>query len=964
MFGFAKKSEETQDQSIFFHEDYSLSDVNEALVGRKGRSLFQLRSNDIPTPDFFVISPEVYKKFLLRAFDHKLEKVLNNVKEPDTSRLEKLILEAEFDREFYEELMRAYSRLSGFSNAWVAVRSSVVYPKNPTVSFSGVFETELNVRNLNSLVDSIKQVYLSIFRDSVVAYAASHDVDLTEVQMAVVVQKMIQPEVSGVAYTVDPITNDSKKVSIEAVFGLGDVIADGAITPDQYLLNKKNLEILEKHISPQDWMKIRNLSQERKAGQKVDHHRIQISQAWSHQQKLEDKNIEFVAKVALIAEDRIGTPQIVEWLWESGTVWVLQTKPIYEPEAKKVASAEKAKAEKTADKEEKPLVDPLAPSPAPSLSDAVVAEPEVAENAFDVAVDIVKEEKLKEKAIIGTVVASKMAEEVAEKKKLAKVDVDAEKMKTAGPKAVPSDSPVSDIYTVEETQLDRDTAELKQEVEKMDKKEAVEEYKEREKDVKALEKLSEKFRQMSERATLKTEKAKEKVEKKHVDQLLGMGVKSVKERMEFLLTGIGASAGAVTGVIKVVDGKVPENLVVTKETILLLKSFSLDMEQYVSQAGGVLMDEGGLTSDVAILCRELDIPAVVGTGLATTLINDGEVVKIDGNVGSVYRVLKERDEDKLENRFVSLPDGTVEAVEKSTFSAPQKIKTATRVLLTPEFGVKVEKYADQKQFVDGYGLVDLDMAMVEKGRHPLAYAEEKKYKEYSKELELMLDAYTDAAEGDEVIVSVGSATVGMFRELVKGTALENKDMPDDMSGASRYMQNTRLFEKVMLTLKRVRNVYKSRNMSIAIHSPVNGSMLKEIKKEMSAAGLRRTTTLKIYAVIDRPSEVILVEDILSAGIDGLIINTPWLARQMQGFSIYESNVRYDLSVGSVGKILEGILAQTRGTKQRVFIIAEDDPALIRRAVEWGVYGVMVKPDFFSEAKGVVAEAEARMVMKM
>ncbi|WKZ31264.1 MAG: PEP/pyruvate-binding domain-containing protein [Candidatus Dojkabacteria bacterium] len=957
MFGFAKKSEDTQDQSIFFHEDYAFKDVNEALVGRKGRSLFQLRSMDIPTPGFFVISPEVYKKFLLKAFDHKLENVIKNAKEPDISKLEKLILEAEFDRDFYEELLRAYSRLSGFSNAWVAVRSSVVYPKDPGVSFSGVFATELNVRNINALVESVKHVYLSLFRDSVVAYAANHSVDLTEVQMAVVVQKMIQPEVSGVAYTVDPITNDSKKVSIEAVFGLGDVIADGTITPDQYLLNKKNLEILEKHISPQDWMKIRNLSQDRKPGQKVDHHRIQISQAWSHQQKLEDKNVEFVAKVALIAEDRVGSPQIIEWLWESGTVWVLQSKPIIEPAPKseeKEAKAQMQAASATEVPAEPVIKDPLETS---DSTQAPKTEEKAPDTVFDVAVDIVKEEKLKEKAIIGTVVASKMAEEAAEDRKLAKKDVEEAKKKAVGAK-------VDDLYTVEETRLDRETAELKEEVEQMPKKEAVEEYKEREKDVKTLEKLSEKFRQMSERAAQKNEKAKEKVEKKQVGKLLDLGVKSVKDNMEFLLTGIGASAGAVTGEVKVIGDKVPDKLIVTKGTILLLKKFSPDMEKYISEAGGVLMDEGGLTSDVAILCRELEVPAVVGTGLATTLITEGEVVKIDGTVGSVYRVLREKPEDQLQNAIAQT--GAVDNAQSTPSKPDQVVKmaTATKVMLTPEYGARVEKYNDLKDVTDGYGLLDLDMVMVEKGRHPLAYAEEKKYREYSKDIEVMIDEFSDVAKGNEVIVSLGSGTVGMFRELVKGTSMEGKDLPDEMNGVARYMQNTRLFEKVMLTLKRVRNVYKSRNVSIALHSPVNGSLLKDIKKEMSAAGLRRTTTLMIYAVIDRPSEVILVDDILAAGVDGVIINTPWLARQMQGFSVHEKNVRYDLSVGSVAKILESILAQTRGSKQRVYIIAEDDPALIKKAVEWGVYGVMVKPEAYMEAKRVVAETEARMVMKM
>ena len=106
------------------------------------------------------------------------------------------------------------------------------------------------------MIDSIKRIYASLFTDDVVAYAASKGVNLADVKLAVVVQKMVQAEVSGVAFTIDPITQDPTKLSIEAVFGLGDTIALGELTPDIYLINKKDLNILEKRISPQEWMKI------------------------------------------------------------------------------------------------------------------------------------------------------------------------------------------------------------------------------------------------------------------------------------------------------------------------------------------------------------------------------------------------------------------------------------------------------------------------------------------------------------------------------------------------------------------------------------------------------------------------------------------------------------------------------------------------------------------------------------
>ena len=168
MFGFSKDSNEANEMNVYFHEDHSSKEVREDTVGRKGMSLFKLRDMDVPIPDFFVISPNVYRDFLFSAFDRKLGKLLEKVKDPDVKELEKIILSTDFDDMVRDDLIKAYSRLSGFSNAWVAVRSSVVYPVDSSVSFSGIFGTELSVRGLDQLFAAIKQVYLSVFKERVV----------------------------------------------------------------------------------------------------------------------------------------------------------------------------------------------------------------------------------------------------------------------------------------------------------------------------------------------------------------------------------------------------------------------------------------------------------------------------------------------------------------------------------------------------------------------------------------------------------------------------------------------------------------------------------------------------------------------------------------------------------------------------------------------------------------------------
>jgi phosphoenolpyruvate synthase/pyruvate phosphate dikinase len=904
MFGFTKSSKDIQEKSIFYHEDHSNKEVNEALVGRKGKSLFELRDMDVPVPTFFVISPHVFKKFLLSAFDHKLADLMDKVNSPDVIELEKLILNADFDKDFLDELSQSYTRLSGFSDAWVGVRSSVVFPQREDVSFSGIFKTELNVKGIDHLVEAIKHVYISIFKNRVLVYGKENGIDISEVQMAVVIQKMIQPEVSGIAYTLDPVTQNNKRMSIEAVFGLGDVIADGSITPDQYVLNKRDLEVIEKHISPQEWMKIRKPGKSNPGGVE-ELQKIQISKTWSHQQKIEDENVKSVAKVALIAEETSKKAQSLEWVWESGNVWVLQSKPILtEKEVNKHLQQ--------------------------NVKSSTEIEKITEETVFDVAIDIVKDEKLKDNKV-----------------------------------SVSSPSRENSI----EGQV---------KIKKDDKHE-----------VKALNKLSNKMHKFSRKENKDLLAEKDRIEKQQLQKLddLGLVDKKKKSKLEFLLTGIGSSHGEVAGEIRILDTTIPDNLAVTKGTILLLKNFSQEMESFVIQSGGILMDEGGLTSDVAILCRENGIPAVVGTGLASALLKDGDIVKIDGNVGSVYKVSADDTSDdansikvsdavaKSEEDFTSIKlaadraravamvkESSENYTKKVYDDIPSKIITATKVMLYPEEGTSVERYQNFINLVDGVCYVDLDELMLLDKRHPLAYVESKTFREYSKSLEKILDGYTDVVGGSEVVVSIGSATVDRFRSLVKGSSMEDKELSGSLYGAQHYLSNPELFSRTISIIKKVRNVYKSRNLSLAVHSPMNGDIMKSLKKEISASGLKRTGTFNIYAVIDNPAEVILSEDILDAGIDGLILNTPRLARSMQGLPLYGDNVKYDIGVSSVNKILESAIKSTRGSKSRVIVVVEGNELLMKRCIEWGVYGIAVSPENFNKSKRFVADEEARMIM--
>lgn len=844
------ESESKKTVPVYFFDDYSAKELSESKIGRKGLSLFKLKDMDVPVPEFFVVSTDTFVDFILKAFKDGKERILAKGRNPENSEVEELLLKEEFPKDVLDEILSAYTRLSGFTDAWVSVRSSVCFTSDKNVSFSGIFSTELNVRKYEELVQSIKRIYASMFSDDVVAYANRMNVDLADAKISVVVQKMVQSEVAGVVYTTDPITQDKTKLSIEAVYGLGDVISLGEITPDTYVLNKKDLSTAEKHISPQEWMKVRTMKKAPRGAVGIE--KIKISNNWSHKQKLPDRDMQEIAKISLVIEDKGNEPQNVEWVLSGGRFWVLQNKPIRYI----------------------------------SLSDGIIKE----------GVYIVR--KNVRETILGFI----------------------EKYRS-------EDEMVSSAMTGAKKIVEKNNDE----------------------EVKRLEKLI-------------VEAKKELDSKVQTSQV---------KKDDFIITGIGASFGKSVGKVRVVSEAT--NKKYSKEEILLIKQYSSEMESMILSSGGIIMETGGLTSDTAILCREFGLPAVVGATGASSLLKEGDWVKIDGNVGTVYK------SEKLVGEQVEVHP-VVDAYTKGDLSGMESLKTPVtenvkderppKDLTLPPSATRVFSMAmgsSDKLFDfvgDSHGLVyiDLDKIMLEDGRHPLQYVEDKKFVDYTKKICEKILGYVNLAEGNEVIITIGSSKVKEFRSLVGGKKQENKSVSADALGALHYINNPELLTRVARIVRRIRNVYKKRNVSLGIHSVMNQDYMVEIKKQLSGEKLKRTSSFKIYAVLDNPSEIILADEIAGAKIDGIVLNMPRIAMQMQGFKIEDTDAKYDLARHSIFKVLDNLLVEVKGLLNQIIVVVENSKPLLRYCVRAGVYGVAVLPEDIKGARKSAADEEGKIIL--
>ena len=241
----------------------NFSEVNKSdipLVGGKGANLGEMINRGFPVPPGFIVTAEAYYllieknnlqpqiKELIGQLDPQDSTQLNEI----SKKIKKLILKTEVPDEINQQITKHYQKLSsGSQPALVAARSSATAEDLPDASFAGQQETYLNVRGEKNLLEKVKQCWASLFEPRAIFYREEKGFDHFEVGIAVPVQRMIQSEVAGIMFTINPVSNDKNQIVIEAIYGLGEKIVQGAYTPDHYLVQKNSWKILQKKVTPQ-----------------------------------------------------------------------------------------------------------------------------------------------------------------------------------------------------------------------------------------------------------------------------------------------------------------------------------------------------------------------------------------------------------------------------------------------------------------------------------------------------------------------------------------------------------------------------------------------------------------------------------------------------------------------------------------------------------------------------------------
>ncbi len=301
-----------------------LSKADVGAAGGKGASLGEMTGAKIPVPPGFVLLASAFDRFLeetdlvqeVKAILGKINYQDINAVDGASASIRALIMSASMPEDIGQEIMTSFKKLKA---KFVAVRSSATAEDSSSASWAGELETYLNTTE-KTLALNVKKCWSSLFTPRAIFYRNEKKLLKTHVSVAVVIQEMVESEISGIAFTVHPVTQDRRQMIIEAGYGLGEAIVSGAITPDSYVIDKQDYSLIDINLASQEKQIVKCLKQ----GVKW----TPVPKDLKDKQKLSGRQIVALAKICAGIEKHYGFPCDIEWAYFKNKFYITQSRPI------------------------------------------------------------------------------------------------------------------------------------------------------------------------------------------------------------------------------------------------------------------------------------------------------------------------------------------------------------------------------------------------------------------------------------------------------------------------------------------------------------------------------------------------------------------------------------------------------------------------------------------------------------
>jgi len=328
-------NETTKDLVIWFEQ---LKSTDVPIVGGKNANLGEMTNAGIPIPPGFAITAYSYKKFIEETGISK--KIYETIKETVTNpndpkqyeiaskKIRELIESTPMPKDIEKAIKSTYENLRKKLNTntvFVAIRSSATAEDLADASFAGQQETFLNVKDTNEVLEKTVKCWSSLFTPRAIFYRNEKGFAHEKVFISVGVQKMVNSKSAGVIFTINPVTGDPNQIVIEGNYGLGESVVSGAVTPDDFIVDKKTQNILERRISKKKIQFVRDPN----TGKTVH---LEVPQEKQEQPCINDEEILNLAKLAIRIEQHYGKAQDIEWAIDGdlpfpNSIFIVQSRP-------------------------------------------------------------------------------------------------------------------------------------------------------------------------------------------------------------------------------------------------------------------------------------------------------------------------------------------------------------------------------------------------------------------------------------------------------------------------------------------------------------------------------------------------------------------------------------------------------------------------------------------------------------
>ncbi len=292
-------------------------------IGGKAGNLGEMINSKLPVPKGYVLVADAYRIFVsYNKIDKKIEKLLidveenNEIIEKTSDSIKALFNQGEIPEDLITEIDKLYDN---FENTKLAVRSSATLEDSIETSFAGQYDSFLNIKDKEQLYNCIKRCWSSLWNIEGLSYRLKNNISNDNLDIGVIIQEFIPGEKSGVVFTSNPINNRRDQMLINSSWGLGEAIVSGKVTPDLWVIEKKNYNILEEEIASKEFM-----TAQKENGVELKSVATENTKEPSLLKSELIRLLEFCRKI----EEYFGYPQDIEWINYKNNFYFVQSRPI------------------------------------------------------------------------------------------------------------------------------------------------------------------------------------------------------------------------------------------------------------------------------------------------------------------------------------------------------------------------------------------------------------------------------------------------------------------------------------------------------------------------------------------------------------------------------------------------------------------------------------------------------------